>query len=217
MISYHMPYFVSGCLVNGQRENLFFAIADNMDDYAVLFHISTLYGVKIMILHDVESETAIYAHGNEPEFMNSPETYAETPNMPKKEYQIQISETGRLFFTQQTAEEKEMEQKFSESLSVFLIYARKKGVKILPEWKRAGKTEWLNVKSGIAIHLKLKRSARNSEEIKYSAELYSLHNTSDLLNDANNEIIRNFRTKETVFRYLLYIISDAESDEFDWE
>jgi len=116
-----------------------------------------------------------------------------------------------------TPEEKEMEQKFSESLSVFLAYAKTKNVKILPEWKRAGKTEWLNINSGIAIRMKPKKSTRNPEEIKYSAELYSLHNANDLLNDANNEIIRSFKTKEEVFRYLLYIISDAESDVFDWE
>ena len=115
-----------------------------------------------------------------------------------------------------TTEEKELEQKLSEFLTDALAYAKTKGVKILPEWKRAGKTEWLNIRSGIAIRLKARKSIRNPEEIKYSAELYSLHNASDLLNDANNEIIRSFKSKEEVFRYMLYIISDAESDVFDW-
>jgi len=105
-ISYHMPFFVESCLVNGRRENLFFAVADNIDDYAVLFHISAFYGVKIMILHDVQSESAIYAYENEDEFVRFCRRHdvfrmsSNAPHMPYAEYQIQVSETGNLSFTQ---------------------------------------------------------------------------------------------------------------------
>lgn len=116
---YHMPFFMENCQVNGKNENLFFAVADDMNDYALLFRISALYGVKIMILHDIDDNSVIYANGNEAEFTDCFEAYLDVPYMPQSEYQMQVKEDGKLFFTQSAAK-----TKFTEVCFRFLHFSR---------------------------------------------------------------------------------------------
>ena len=120
---YRFPYFANctNCQ-DGRNEKVFFAVADDLKDYEKILHLVSLYGIKAVILHDV-NEKVIYADSEVTEraLQNGYDSFDffAVPYLPEAEYQLHVRPDGRLYLTKNTVQDN-----FTESCMSFLNSGR---------------------------------------------------------------------------------------------
>lgn len=120
---YRFPYFANctNCQ-DGRNEKVFFAVADDLKDYEKILHLVSLYGIKAVILHDV-NEKVIYADSEVTEraLQNGYDSFDffAVPYLPEAEYQLHVRPDGRLYLTKNTVQDD-----FTESCMSFLNSGR---------------------------------------------------------------------------------------------